>query len=247
MAQKEFSVRLYVEADLVADQGVVLDRAQAHYVGAVMRRQVGEEVLLFNGRDGEWRAQIQEIKKNHALLNPTEQRKAQTADLDIQLWFAPVKKIQTALIVQKATELGASALIPVQTVRTNADRLREEKMQLQAIEAAEQCERLTIPEIRPLQKLDQVLKAIEADRTLIFCHERSDAENPIAVLSALKGNQKFAVLIGPEGGFTDEERLKIASCDGAHILGMGPRILRAETAAVSALTLLQAVCGDWQS
>jgi 16S rRNA (uracil1498-N3)-methyltransferase len=245
MAQKEFSARLYTDADLAADQGVVLDRAQAHYLGVVMRRQVGDEILLFNGRDGEWRAELQEIKKNYALVNPREQRRAQTQEPDIQLWFAPVKKIQTALIIQKATELGASALMPMQTVRTNADRLREEKMHLQAIEAAEQCERLSLPAIHKLQKLEQALKAKAADRTLIFCHERSDQADPVAVLSALKGVQKFAVLVGPEGGFTDEEREMITKCDGAHILGMGPRILRAETAVMSAMTLLQATCGDW--
>ncbi len=246
MAQKEFSVRLYIEAALAAGQGVVLEKSQAHYIGTVMRRSVGDEILLFNGRDGEWQAVIQEIRKSHVLVNPVSCRRPQTDALDIQLMFAPVKKIQTALIIQKATELGVSDLRPVQTFRTNADRLREDKMTLQAIEAAEQSERLSIPTIHPLQKLDQALKNIEPDRALVFCHERSDLQDPIAVLSPLKEFKKFTVLVGPEGGFSDEEREKIAKCDEAHILGMGPRILRAETAVISALTLVQAVCGDWQ-
>ena len=137
MAQKEFSVRLYIEVALAAGQGVVLEKSQAHYIGTVMRRSVGDEILLFNGRDGEWQAVIQEIRKSHVLVHPVSCRRPQTDVPDIQLMFAPVKKIQTALIIQKATELGVSDLRPVQTLRTNADRLREDKMLLQATEAAE--------------------------------------------------------------------------------------------------------------
>ncbi|WP_025898134.1 16S rRNA (uracil(1498)-N(3))-methyltransferase [Sneathiella glossodoripedis] len=246
MAQKEYSVRLYVDAGLSQDQGVVLEKAQSHYIGTVMRRKPGDKVLLFNGRDGEWLGEIQEIKKNHSLIRPVERTRIQKNGADIELWFAPVKKTQTALIIQKATELGVSCLVPVQTMRTQADRLREDKMYLQAVEAAEQCERLSVPKIKELTKLDKVLASREADRELIFCHERRDLSDPVEVLEGVAPSNKVAILVGPEGGFTEEEREKIASCDGTHILGMGPRILRAETAVVSALTLFQALCGDWR-
>ncbi|WP_169567768.1 16S rRNA (uracil(1498)-N(3))-methyltransferase [Sneathiella limimaris] len=245
MAQKQFQVRLFVDADLGVDVGIALDQAQAHYVGTVMRKSVGDELLLFNGRDGEWLGEIQDIRKKQVLVHIKEQIRSQSAGPDIRLYFAPVKKIQTNLILQKATELGVSELVPVQTTRTNADRLREDKMLAQVIEAAEQCERLTVPTIRPLVKLDKALQEMEADRPLIFCHERFDGKDPISGLATIKGAGRYAVLIGPEGGFTDEEREKIMSCDGAHTLSLGPRILRAETAVAASLTLLQAVCGDW--
>ncbi|MBL4908213.1 MAG: 16S rRNA (uracil(1498)-N(3))-methyltransferase [Sneathiella sp.] len=247
MAQKQYSVRLFIDADLINDSGVVLDRAQAHYVSTVMRKQVGETLVLFNGRDGEWLGHLQEIKKNHALVHITELLRPQVEEADIQLFFAPVKKIQTSLIIQKATELGVKEIIPVQTIRTNADRMKAEKLQLQAIEAAEQSERLTVPIIQEIQKLDQVLKNLEDDRALVFCHERYDGKDAVSVLGSVKGITKWAVLVGPEGGFTDEERKRIMSCDQAHTLSLGPRILRAETAVIAALTLLQALQGDWRS
>lgn len=245
MTQKQYSVRLYLDADLAKDSGAVLDRAQAHYVGTVMRRQVGDEIVLFNGRDGEWLGSLQEVKKGHALVHLVEQLRPQTEGPDIQLWFSPVKKIQNALIVQKATELGVREIIPVQTIRTNADRLRHDKAHLQAIEAAEQSERITVPVIHDTQKLDQVLKNVEPDRQLIFCHERYDDKSALSVLESLKDGNKWAILVGPEGGFTDDEREKIRSCDQTHTISLGPRILRAETAVISAITLLQATCGDW--
>jgi len=246
MTQKQYSVRIYVEADLKTGAGVVLDKAQAHYIRTVMRRQPGDNILLFNGRDGEWLGQIDEVRKSHVLVGVLDCLREQVAGVDIQLVFAPVKKAQNALILQKATELGVSALAPVQSIRTNADHLREDKMHLQVIEAAEQCERLTIPAIYQTQKLEAMLSSIEDDRALIFCYERSDECNPVAALQQVKEFQKFAVLVGPEGGFTDEERENIVKCDNTHILGLGPRILRAETAVISALTLVQSVCGDWR-
>jgi len=246
MAQKQYSVRIYIDADLSQDKGVVLDKTQAHYVVTVMRRKIGDEIVLFNGRDGEWVGKVQEVRKSHALINLISCLREQAAEPDIHLVFSPVKKIQNALIVQKATELGVSELIPVQTLRTNSDRPREDKMVLQAIEAAEQSERLTIPVIQQTQKLEKYLAKMEPDRALIFCHERHDSKDPISVLSGLTISNKFAVLVGPEGGFSDAERKMIMSCDNSHTLGLGPRILRAETAVVSALSLLQAVRGDWQ-
>jgi len=246
MAQKQHSVRLFIDADLTKDGGVVLDKPQAHYVGTVMRQGVDDSLILFNGRDGEWIGQIQEIKKNLALVHLKEQTRPQTAGPDIQLLFAPVKKTQNAMIVQKATELGVSQITPVQTLRTNSDKIRRDKMRLQVIEAAEQSERISIPDIADPQKLNVALDLLEEDRMLIFCHERLAEGGAISILSKLAEYQKFAVLIGPEGGFSDEERTKILSCDQAHAICLGPRILRAETAVISALSLLQAVCGDWR-
>lgn len=245
MSQKEFSVRLYVENDLAKNAGIALDKPQTHYLGTVMRRQVGDHVAIFNGRDGEWKAEIQEIRKSHTLLNPVEQLKPQNAEPNIKLLFAPVKKIQNAIIVQKATELGASELVPVLTQRTNSDRIRADKMELQVIEAAEQCERLTVPVVSSPVKLKAAIQALEEDRILFFCHERSDSSSPIQVLQKAKGADKFAILVGPEGGFTEEERDFLSECDNAHILPLGPRILRAETAVAASLSLLQAVHGDW--
>jgi len=246
MAQKQHSVRIYIDADLSMDNGVVLDKAQAHYVGTVMRRKIDDEIVMFNGRDGEWLGKVQEVRKNHALVSLVECLREQTNEPDIHLAFSPVKKIQNALIIQKATELGVSELVPVQTLRTNSDRPREDKMLMQAIEAAEQSERLTVPIVQPPQKLEKYLARMEPDRALIFCHERHDTQDPIAVLSALPDTTKYTVLVGPEGGFSDAERKMIMSCDNSHTLGLGSRILRAETAVVSALSLLQAVRGDWQ-
>ncbi|GLQ05664.1 16S rRNA (uracil(1498)-N(3))-methyltransferase [Sneathiella chinensis] len=245
MSQKQFSVRLFVDQDLKKDLGVALDKPQAHYVATVMRHQAGDRVVLFNGRDGEWLGEIQEARKQTVLIHVQEQLRPQPEAMDLQLWFAPVKKIQNGLIVQKATELGVSALVPVQTQRTNADRLRTDKAYLQAIEAAEQSERLTVPEVREPVRLDTMLKALEPDRQLLFCHERLDGASALEVLQRQGRAQKWAVLVGPEGGFTDEERELIQSCEQAHAISLGPRILRAETAVIASLSLLQAVCGDW--
>ena len=173
MIPKPYSLRLYVPSDLDKDLGVVLDKTQSHYVATVMRRAAGDKVALFNGRDGEWLGVLQEVHKNHCLVHVTEMLRPQIAEPDIELLFAPVKKVQTALIIQKATELGVASLQPVQTLRTNAERLREDKMALQALEAAEQCERLNLPTVHGLIKLEQALSSLETDRALIFCNERA--------------------------------------------------------------------------
>jgi 16S rRNA (uracil1498-N3)-methyltransferase len=245
MSQKQHSVRLFLNADLSANTGVILDKAQSHYVVNVMRREVGDTLALFNGRDGEWLGEVQDARKNGCLVHVKECLRPQLSVPNIELAFAPVKKIQTALIIQKATELGAASLIPVQTVRTNADRLREDKIILQAIEAAEQSERLDLPEIKPLTRLTDYLKGLEPDRVLIFCQERAGPGDLLADLAKLKNHQKWAVLIGPEGGFTDEERTLIVGHETTTVLSLGPRILRAETAVISAMTLVQASIGDW--
>ncbi len=246
MNAKRYAPRLYLDADLGKDKGVVLDRDQSHYLINVMRKSVGDELVLFNGRDGEWQGEIQQAKKSQCLVHIIDHLRPQAASPDIELAFAPVKKIQNGFIVQKATELGVSAFRPVHTDRTNSDRLRDDKVRLQAIEAAEQSERLDVPEVHPLTKLDKLLKSIGAEgRHLIYCAERSEKNNPVATLNTINGTQKIIVLIGPEGGFSDEELETLAAVPGATCLKLGPRILRAETAVVSALTVVQAVCGDW--
>ncbi len=246
MLKKQNTPRLYVEGDLSKDQGIPLGKEQSHYVVTVMRRAEGDELVLFNGRDGEWRGVIQQARKNQCLIHIVEQLREQTSASNIEIAFAPLKKIQNGIVVQKITELGVSALRPVQTNRTNADRLREDKMQLQVIEAAEQCERLDIPEVFGTAKLTAFLKYIEDEgRTLIYCAERSDESNPIELLGKIADRDRITVLVGPEGGFTDEEIEQFQGLDNSCALKLGPRILRAETAAISAITLVQSVLGDW--
>ncbi|MBE7635604.1 16S rRNA (uracil(1498)-N(3))-methyltransferase [Sneathiella sp. P13V-1] len=246
MLKKQNTPRLYVESDLSKDQGIPLGKEQSHYVVTVMRRGEGDELILFNGRDGEWRGVIQQARKNQCLVHVVEQLREQTSSSNIEIAFAPLKKIQNGIVVQKMTELGVSALRPVQTNRTNADRLREDKMLLQVIEAAEQCERLDIPEVYATSKLGTFLKYVEAEgRTLIYCAERSDDLNPVQALSGIEKSEKVTVLIGPEGGFADEELEQFEAVSKSCTLKLGPRILRAETAAISAVTLVQSVLGDW--
>ncbi len=245
MAQKQYSVRLFVASDLAKDLGVVIDKAQSHYVATVMRRREGDRIALFNGRDGEWIGTLQDAHKNHCLIHITEQLRPQQAEPDIYMLFAPVKKAQTNFIVQKATELGAQEIWPVQTIRTNSERLRTDKLGLQALEAAEQCQRLNVPAIQKARKLQSALEELEPDRTLIFCDENLEGRDAIGALTDLRESTKWAVLTGPEGGFTDEEGDLIRNRPNTHAISLGPRLLRAETAVVASLTLLQAVCGDW--
>ena len=246
MLKKQNTPRLYVEGDLSKDQGVPLGKEQSHYVVTVMRRAEGDELILFNGRDGEWRGVVQHARKNQCLIHIVEQLREQTSSPDLEIAFAPLKKIQNGIVVQKMTELGVSALRPVQTVRTNADRLREDKMELQVIEAAEQCERLDIPAVHGTVKLSALLKSVaDEGRTLVYCAERSDNINPVVLLKTVAETDKITVLVGPEGGFTDEELEKLQAVDNAYALKMGPRILRAETASIAAITLVQSVLGDW--
>ncbi|TNE40936.1 MAG: 16S rRNA (uracil(1498)-N(3))-methyltransferase [Alphaproteobacteria bacterium] len=247
MFEKKYSIRLFIESDLGKDVGVVLDRPQSHYVATVMRKSEGDPVALFNGRDGEWLGDLQEVHKNHCLIHVKEMLRPQEAEPDIQLLFAPVKKIQTHLIVQKATELGVADIQPVQTARTNSERIRPEKLALQALEAAEQCERLNVPVVHGLVKLEQMLNALETDRTLVFCNERLTGNSAAEVLPGLVAqSSKWAILTGPEGGFTTEEVEMISARPNSHSISLGPRILRAETAVMASLSLLQAFCGDWK-
>ncbi len=238
-------IRLYVDQCLGAGQAVALSGDQANYLFAVMRLSKGAAVLLFNGKDGEWRAEVAEAGKRGGILICT----AKTRDLqmppDLWLLFAPIKKARTDFIVEKAVEMGAARILPVQTQYTNADRIRQDKLQAHAMEAAEQCGGTYLPEVAELAPLDKVLSAWPEDRRLLWCNEA--LLGAATVLAGDPGGRggKWAILIGPEGGFSDREKARLAAMPQVVQASLGPRILRADTAAVAALTLWQASLGDW--
>ncbi|HYM29917.1 MAG TPA: 16S rRNA (uracil(1498)-N(3))-methyltransferase [Candidatus Cybelea sp.] len=241
--------RLYVAADLAQGAAVPLDAAQAHYLGTVLRYIAGDEVAVFNGRDGEWQAIISGIGRKSATLTLGSCLRNQSAEPDLWLCFAPIKHARVDLVAEKAGELGVSVLQPVLTRRTNAARVNVERLAANAREAAEQCERLTVPEVRAPVRLDALLSAWPADRRLLFCDEAGG--RPIA--DALAAEQPrgaaspWAVLVGPEGGFDDGERAMLRANAAALPVSLGPRLLRADTAAIAALALWQAHLGDWRA
>ena len=246
--------RLYVENDLIADQEIFLDGNQGHYLVNVMRLKAGALILLFNGRDGEWLAEIVKTGKGRAQAHVQDLVAPQRPEPDLWYLFAPIKKARLEYMVQKATELGVSLLRPVLTARTNLDRLKEDKIRLHAIEAAEQCERFSVPIVEPLVKLERLLADWPADRLLMFCDEEGEGDQTtFPVGKAIEevgawqdGPKKWAILIGPEGGFTPEERSLIRGKSYVVPVTLGPRILRADTAAVAAIALWQSFAGDWQ-
>jgi 16S rRNA (uracil1498-N3)-methyltransferase len=237
--------RLYVEAPLAAGEEIVLDRAQSHYVANVMRAQAGAGMRLFNGRDGEWLAYLSSVSKR-ACVVAIDQRLRQQENLpDIHYLFAPLKHARLDYMVQKATEMGAAVLQPVITEHTNVARLKLERARANIIEAAEQCNLLAVPEMREAVKLSRVLANWNRSRQLIFCDECAEKTSPVAALQEITAGP-LAVLIGPEGGFSPAERDMLHKLDYAHAIGLGPRIMRADTAAVAALALVQSVLGDWR-
>lgn len=242
-------IRLYVEARLTADAGAALDAEQAHYLKNVMRRQVGDSVLLFNGEDGEWLAEIAALERRGGRLHVRAQTRIhEDESAGPWLLFAPVKRQQNDLIAQKATELGAAVIWPVITQHTNADRLRAERMHTIAHEAAEQCGRLGLPEIREPSPLGAVLEAWPKDRLLLVMDETGGGA-PIAEVAGQisgDGGNPIAILIGPEGGFAKVELDALANLAFVRRAGLGKRILRTETAAIAALALVQAITGDWR-
>jgi 16S rRNA (uracil1498-N3)-methyltransferase len=227
-------IRLFVEPDLAAGGAVAATEGQAHYLGGVMRRAVGDAVHLFNGRDGEWACRIASMARGKASFAVETMVRAQEAEPDLWLAFAVLKRDTTDLVVQKATELGVSALLPVFTERTNAGRVNADRLRAIAVEAAEQSERLTVPAIRPALKLHDTLAAWPPGRPLFVARERADAAPPAPV------SGPAGLLVGPEGGFGPHDILALDACDFLHPISLGPRILRAETAAIVGLALLQA-------
>jgi 16S rRNA (uracil1498-N3)-methyltransferase len=230
--------RLYVDAPLSAGAELPATAGQAHYLLTVMRRAAGDPVLLFNGRDGEWQGRIGSAARGQAALRADTLTRPQQAEPDLWLLFAPLKRDTTDLLVQKATELGVAVLVPVLTERTNAARINPDRLRAIAIEAAEQSERLTVPPIRPLCPLDQALAAWPDNRPLFAALER----DPSA--ATLRPHAPSGLLIGPEGGFGPRDRALLRRHDCVRPVSLGPRILRAETAAIVGLALLQAPdCG----
>jgi 16S rRNA (uracil1498-N3)-methyltransferase len=237
-------IRLYVPQPLAAGAELALDEGQSRYLAAVMRRAVGDEVAVFNGADGEWRAQVATLGKRAVSLRVEAQTRPPAAGPDLDLLIALVKRARLETIVEKAAELGARRVRPVITERTNADHTRVERLRAIAVEASEQTGRLDVPEVAEPVKLERLLADWEPGRRLLFCDEAGDAP---PVLEAVREGGPWAILIGPEGGFSPGEREILRGLPYAVAATLGPRILRADTAAISALTLWQAAAGDWRS
>ncbi|PPQ36431.1 16S rRNA (uracil1498-N3)-methyltransferase [Rhodoblastus acidophilus] len=238
------SQRLCVDADLREGARVELSREQSNYLFNVLRLGEGAGLLAFNGRDGEWRVTVQAAKKAGALTVEARTRDQEIL-LDIDYLFAPLKHARLDYMAQKAVEMGARKLRPVITRRTQATRVNLDRLRANAIEAAEQCGMTALAEICSEEKLDRVLDQWPADRLLVFCDEAAEIADPLAALRAAgAGFEKFAVLIGPEGGFDEAERGKLRDLKPVARISLGPRVLRADTAAVAALTLVQATLGD---
>ncbi|MDF0596467.1 16S rRNA (uracil(1498)-N(3))-methyltransferase [Psychromarinibacter halotolerans] len=234
-------VRLYVDHPLHPGQPVPLSRDQSHYLFGVMRMKEGDDLLVFNGQDGEFRCTVSAVHKKDGILTAVEQTRPLQMPPDLWLLFAPIKKQRTDFIVEKAAEMGAARIMPVQTDHTNSERIRQDRLQAHAVEAAEQCGGTYVPEVTDLAKLDTVLDGWPEDRQLVFCDEAT-----VGLQQALSGGVgKWAILIGPEGGFSQRERDRLTSLPFVHIISLGPRILRADTAAVAAITLWQQALGDW--
>jgi 16S rRNA (uracil1498-N3)-methyltransferase len=237
--------RVFVEAPLAAGSRIALERGQANYLLNVLRLKPGGSVQVFNGRDGEWRASLAPEGRKGAALVPEERVRAQTAPGDLLYLFAPLKHARLDYMVQKAVEMGVSALKPVFTRRTQASRVNLERMRANVVEAAEQCGILSVPEVLPEEDFARALGALEPDRLLVLCDEEAPVADPLRALSTGAAS-KIAVLIGPEGGFTEEERALALRHPAMVRISLGPRILRADTAAVAALALVQAALGDWR-
>ncbi len=240
--------RLYLDAPLGADAKLALDAAQANYLRNVLRLRAGDPVLVFNGREGEWRARLEEGGKRALSLAVAERARAQTPAFDLHYLFAPLKHARLDYMVQKAVEMGASRLQPVLTRHTQVARVNLDRMKANAIEAAEQCGILTLPDIAAPVTLDRLIAERDPARLLVFCDEDAEVRDPVAALSPARGPGPLplAVLVGPEGGFAADERAALMALPKVVRLALGPRILRADTAAVAALALVGAVLGDWR-
>jgi 16S rRNA (uracil1498-N3)-methyltransferase len=237
--------RLFVDAALTSGAAIVLERDQSNYLGNVLRLKSGDGVLVFNGRDGEWQAAIGGRKRPDQLTIGTRTR-PQDRLPDLAYVFAPLKHARLDYVVQKAVEMGAARLQPVLTRHTQVTRVNEMRMRANAIEAAEQCGILSLAEIADPVPLERFLGAREGQRLLVFCDEAADVADPVAALrGAQAAGHGIDVLIGPEGGFADDERALLLRQPRSLRLSLGPRILRADTAAVAALALVQAALGDW--
>ena len=243
MARFSREQRLHVENDLAEARAVPLERAQSHYLLNVLRMGQGDTILLFNGRDGEWRATIDPVGRKSAVLTPRERTRPQPPLPDLDLLIAPLRKERLDYTVQKAVEMGAGLIRPTITRHTQG-RFNVERARANAREAAEQCGILAIPAVAEPRKLTAALDGWDG-RPLVFCDEDEATQNPLPALSAIPRGGPLGVLIGPEGGFADDERLRLRAMDCVVPIPLGPRVLRADTALVAALAVVQATAGDW--
>jgi 16S rRNA (uracil1498-N3)-methyltransferase len=241
--------RLFVEADLSPGVEAPLGEGQVHYLRHVMRREAGARLLLFNGRDGEWTATLSLRGKKAAVANVGARTRTQTAEPDLWLCFAPIKRVRIDFIAEKATELGIAVLQPVLTQHTAVERVNLERLRANAIEAAEQTERLTVPDVRTPIELGRLLDTWPTGRRLLMCDETGGGPPIAEALAALDQKARvapWAIVIGPEGGFAEAELAALRRMKDVTSVGLGPRILRADTAALAALACWQAMLGDWR-
>ncbi|NKB48192.1 MAG: 16S rRNA (uracil(1498)-N(3))-methyltransferase [Alphaproteobacteria bacterium] len=240
-------LRLYVADDLGGGAAVTLGRDQSHYLSNVMRATAGDRIALFNGRDGEWAGEITSLGKRAVELHVTDNLRPQADEPDLWLAFAPIKRGRIDFVAAKATELGVARLIPVMTARTQMTRVNTGRLRANAVEAAEQCERLTVPEVSEPASLAEILSDWPADRRL-FVGDETGGGQPIAEAVgdiAAGANQPCGVLVGPEGGFATDELDALGKLAFVTKIGLGPRVMRADTAAIAALAVIQAIAGDW--
>ncbi|MEE8259339.1 MAG: 16S rRNA (uracil(1498)-N(3))-methyltransferase [Sphingomonadales bacterium] len=238
-------IRLYVADPLRRGDALTLTGPKAHYVATVMRQKVGTHVLLFNGVDGEWLCRIETANKKEVVLAVKENTRTQAPEPDLWLVFAPIKKGRIDYLAEKATELGVSRLIPVKTERTVISRVKTSRLLANAREAAEQCERLTVPKVAEMESLESLLTNWPSGRNLLFCDEQKEDPPILEALKTQKPETPWGILIGPEGGFSKGERSLIRSFRYCIPTSLGPRVLRADTAAFAAISLWQAAIGDW--
>lgn len=241
------SQRLFVEHPLPQDAVIECTRDQSHYLRSVLRIASGAEILVFNGKDGEWRGRLEHVQKRDCRLHILEQTRAQVAGPDLHYLFAPLKRARLDYMVQKATEMGVARLQPVLTGHTIVDRVNLERMRANVIEAAEQCGVLRVPDVAEPVALTKVIAHWPADRTLFFADEAAEVTTPLDAFEGMETGSPTAVLIGPEGGFTPQEREKLIALQQVRTISLGPRIMRADTAAVALLALVNAVVGDWRA
>lgn len=236
--------RLFVEHPLLAGSTQEATKEQFNYLINVLRYEDGASILVFNGRDGEWRAELSLASKKRLILTAVEQTRPQPAPCDLVYLFAPLKVGRLDYLVQKAVEMGAGVLQPVMTQHVQGKIGNLDRVRANVVEAAEQCGVLGITTVEEPRRLEDLLQGWPAGRRIIFCDEGSDSQNPLPILTGIK-ERKLALLIGPEGGFSDSERTLLRSLDFVTAIPLGPRILRADTAAVAAMAVIQATVGDW--
>jgi 16S rRNA (uracil1498-N3)-methyltransferase len=238
--------RLHCESAIRAGIPLTASAQQSHYLRNVLRMRSDDEILIFNGSDGEWLARLRIDGRRQTLLEPVRLVRPQPPAPDLHFLFAPIKAGRLDWLVQKATEMGAGVLRPVLTRHTQPVRFAAERMRANVIEAAEQCGVLSVPSISPPARLERVLEEWDGARALVFCDEAAEARNPLAALEGVRG-RPAAILVGPEGGFSQEEREALLRLPFVTAISLGPRILRADTAAVAALAVFQAAAGDWRA